>query len=94
MNNRKMTKGRNQYQQDIKEAKGKDGNVIVKRSIKHIQATLTRLNTLKIILDNLEKVTKKIREPKKIQSYPYTLIWNSKRDGTYIKAVHGLIGSR
>ena len=93
MNNREATRGRKSYQQDISESKGKDGNIILKRSIKHVQPSQRFVKAISIMLENTQKVIKKQREPRN-KTFKGTLIWDSLRDGTYIKAKHGLIGSK
>ncbi len=92
MNNRKKTKGRTIHQQDIGESTGKDGNTIYKRTIKHIQPTINRIRVMNILFENAKRIMRKYRDEKS-KKPSGRVIWDSKNDGTYIKSIHGKIGS-
>ena len=91
MNNRKKTSGRVTYQQEICEGKGKDGNITFKRTIKHNQPTIKHVIVMNIMFENAKRISRSYRAQKSNKPSG-RLIWDSQRDGTYVKSIHGKIG--
>lgn len=96
MSNRKRTKGRNYvYERAMVNVKDKDGNVIdrILKTFKKMIPTRQQLQNAAIMMGIVEKIQiqrskyKNYENPSRKRRYKP--LWNSKVQGTYVKAIHG-----